>query len=588
MKLKQFSIKPLSGFIWLFLAGMLLQPLWADAQKTGVAQKKETSDSLLLQKQRSNAALFSDGLKEKLAGNDAKAKEKFEASLQALPADHAAMYELAELFAKEGHFDEGIGLMKKAVHLSPTNQWYLIRLAQLYKVTNDLKSYVKVYRDLLKLSPDNIEYIGELSSALVLLGEYDEAIDLFNDIEKQTGVNEMLSQQKHAIYMAQEKPQKAIAEMEKLSAAFPYESRYLAILADLYKKYGPQDQALEVYKKIVANDPDDPYAHIALAEFLRDQQKEDEAFESLMKAFESPALDADNKIQIMLLWFEGQEYNEVLNEKLQWVARTLVKVHPESARGYQLFADYYLRSQQWEEARKYLLLSFEKEKNNYQMWESLLYADLSLQDFDTLVEHANEVINLFPEQPLPYFFSGIAYFQLKNYEKALQNFETGRRFVVRNDQLLSEFYSNIGDTQQRLNNHLASDAAYEKSLSIKGDNALVLNNYAYFLSLRNMQLDKAKMMSEKSLQLQPDNPSYLDTYAWILFRLGDYANALIWIEKAIAASPEVNGTMLEHQGDILFHLNRIEEAVDLWKKAAQAGETTTFIQKKIKDKKYYE
>ena len=94
--------------------------------------------------------------------------------------------------------------------------------------------------------------------------------------------------------------------------------------------------------------------------------------------------------------------------------------------------------------------------------------------------------------------------------------------------------------------------------------------------------------SEKSLQLQPDNPSYLDTYAWILFKLGDYTNALTWIEKAIAASPEVNGTMLEHQGDILFHLNRIEEAVDLWKKAAQAGETTTFIQKKIKDKKYYE
>ena len=222
------------------------------------------------------------------------------------------------------------------------------------------------------------------------------------------------------------------------------------------------------------------------------------------------------------------------------------------------------------------------------MWETLLYADIQLQDFASLNQHASETNALFPEQPLPYLFNGIALFQLKKYPEALAAFETGRKFVVRNDKLLAEFYSNIGDTQHRLKNTAASDVAYTKSLSIQPDNALVLNNYAYYLSLRGEDLDKAHQMAQKALELQPDNASYLDTFAWILFQQKDFYQALIWIEKAIEKTEQVNGTLLEHYGDILFHLDRADEAVQQWQKAAAAGETSALIEKKINDKKYYE
>ena len=582
-------MKYISGSIFLiFIVLFCVAPDATAQRKKSKSEVKALNDSLLFASQRKSAVLFSDGLREKLAGNNVKAIEKFEAALAAYSDDHGSMYELSDLYAREGRFDESLDFMQKAVALMPENEWYQIRLAQLFKVKGDYKAYAKVYRSLLDLRPGNIEYCGELSSALVLLEEYDEAIRVFNKIEQQIGVNEMLSLQKQAIYLAKNQPENAVAEIQRLSDAFPYEARYLTMLADLYKKFGPPEKALEVYQKLVQLDPNEPYAHIALAEYNRDLGKEDEAFESLLKAFSGKGLDVDNKIQIMILWFEGQSYTDEVNAKIERIAAVLLESNPESPRGYQLFADVYLRKKEFEKARVNILKSFDFDKNNYQMWESLLFADVQLQDFKTLNEHALETISLFPEQPLPYFFNGIAYFQLKNYEDALKAFETGRKFVVRNDELLAEFYSNIGDTQQRLNNPAASDAAYEKSLSIDPSNALVLNNYAYFLSLRGDQLEKARQMSEKSLELQPENSSYLDTYAWILFKQKDYQNALVWIEKAIEKTAEVNGTLLEHYGDILFHLNRIDEAVNLWKKALEAGETSTFIQQKINDSSYYE
>ena len=77
-------------------------------------------------------------------------------------------------------------------------------------------------------------------------------------------------------------------------------------------------------------------------------------------------------------------------------------------------------------------------------------------------------------------------------------------------------------------------------------------------------------------------------HAWILFKLKDYSKALTWIEKALEKTEQANGTLYEHHGDILFHLNRIEEAVNAWKKALEAGETSELIHKKINEMRYYE
>ena len=109
-----------------------------------------------------------------------------------------------------------------------------------------------------------------------------------------------------------------------------------------------------------------------------------------------------------------------------------------------------------------------------------------------------------------------------------------------------------------------------------------LNNYAYYLSVRNEQLEKAERMSKRSNELSPAQMSYQDTYAWVLFRLGRYADARIWIEKAVAAGAS-DGVILEHYGDILFELGEHDGAMKNWRMAKDAGGASELIDRKINE-----
>lgn len=60
-----------------------------------------------------------------------------------------------------------------------------------------------------------------------------------------------------------------------------------------------------------------------------------------------------------------------------------------------------------------------------------------------------------------------------------------------------------------------------------------MNNYAYYLSEMEIQLDKAEEMISNVIQLEPSNATYLDTYAWVLFKRGKYMEALFIIEQAM-------------------------------------------------------
>ena len=142
-------------------------------------------------------------------------------------------------------------------------------------------------------------------------------------------------------------------------------------------------------------------------------------------------------------------------------------------------------------------------------------------------------------------------------------------------------------------------AAYDSALVYKDNNLGALNNYAYFLSLENKDLDKAQEMSYKTVQAEPDNVTYLDTYAWILFLKGKYAEAKIYMDKIVAyydKEPQtdkekenresINGGVLEHAGDIYFHCEEPDKALEYWKKASQLDGASDLLEQKIKQKKY--
>jgi tetratricopeptide (TPR) repeat protein len=152
--------------------------------------------------------------------------------------------------------------------------------------------------------------------------------------------------------------------------------------------------------------------------------------------------------------------------------------------------------------------------------------------------------------------------------------------------MVSEINGLLGDIYNSLKDYKKSDESYDAALAFNPNNYLILNNYSYYLALRNEFLEKAERMAALVVKNNPTNNSYLDTYAWVLFTRAKYKDAKKVMEKVIESNP-TNSTFFEHYGDILFKLGNVEEAVKQWEKAKSFDNTNELIDKKIANRRLY-
>jgi tetratricopeptide (TPR) repeat protein len=390
------------------------------------------------------------------------------------------------------------------------------------------------------------------------------------------------------IYKALKNYDKAIEEIKKLIKQNPKDAKNFGILGELYQDKGQPEKALDAYNELLKVDPTNAYVHLSLADYYRSQKENEKAFEEIKIAFRSKDLDIDTKVKILLSYYSITEVYKDLKPDADELCKIMVNVHPNEAKAYSMYGDFLYRDKKYEEARTQFRKAIELDKDKYAIWNQLLIIDSELEDNVSLEKESKEAIELFPNQSLPYFFCGAAKIQLKKYEEAIEILSEGKEFVIGNPLLLAQFYANLGDAYNQLKKHEESDAAYEKALALDPNNIYVLNNFAYYLSLRKTKLDKAEAMAKKCNELQPNNSSYQDTYGWVLYQQKKYNEAKTWIGKAIENGGKSSATLLEHYGDVLFQLGEKQEAVKYWEESQKAGNASENIHKKITDKKLYE
>jgi Flp pilus assembly protein TadD len=110
---------------------------------------------------------------------------------------------------------------------------------------------------------------------------------------------------------------------------------------------------------------------------------------------------------------------------------------------------------------------------------------------------------------------------------------------------------------------------------------MVLNNYAYFLSVEGRDFERALIMSTRANQLSENNSTYLDTHAWILYKLGKYEEARNVQRKALMLDTTGSEALLMHYGDILYALDDKFMAETYWKKALEAGADPRLVEQRL-------
>ena len=242
-----------------------------------------------------------------------------------------------------------------------------------------------------------------------------------------------------------------------------------------------------------------------------------------------------------------------------------------------------------DEARFQFQLITEMEPSNAAAWQQLLNLALKSEDIPEVIRICTRCQELFPDAPEYYFYLGIAYFQQEKYQDALDTYKAGLEIIPEtNVGLKSDFYGQIGDIYYQIKNMPEAYKAYDEALKYNDKNVVVLNNYAYFLSLEKKDLKKAERMSALAVKLEPNNSTYLDTYAWIFFVQGNYTLAKIYIESALANDTTKSSELVDHYGDILFMSGDKEKALEQWKKAKEMGKESDVLDRKIAEGTYIE
>ena len=227
----------------------------------------------------------------------------------------------------------------------------------------------------------------------------------------------------------------------------------------------------------------------------------------------------------------------------------------------------------------------------------LLIYYIGQRDMTSVAEICRMGINAYPDNLTYYFYLGVALSQQEKPELAIEILQSGLKQV--NEQSspegVSEIYEILGELYHEQNRVGEAFAAYDSCLVYKEDNAACLNNYAYYLSLRNERLEEAERMAYRAIKLEPLNKTYLDTYAWVLFMQGNYTMAKFYIDRVVSpsqtdslllADEELHADVVEHAGDIYALYGDEEMALRYWSLAMQKGADSAVLPKKLKQKKY--
>lgn len=587
------AIKRYSAIILVLLTLLVSTSTISYAQKD---KRKKGSSAPTEAQLREAEFYFIEAEKHFILEDYAKALLYFQRVSELNPENGTVHYKIAEILSKSNKEEDLIkaaASIDAALKMETKNKYFYLLASSIYSNLTNFAKAAQLLETMMKEVKGTEEYLYQLAAIYQYDNKNDEAIRALDRAESLMGVNEISSLNKQRIYFEEGKIKEAIREGEKLLEAFPDEESYAMNFAEILSRQNQLTKAIEVAERFIANHPDAGNTKMLLAGFYRDNKEEEKAKKYLKEVFSDPNIDVSSKIIIVSTYANtlGQQQaagatDTALQAFTFGLYNQLKESYPNEPNVHIVGGDLYLGLEKNGEAKKEYLTAIQKGSTSFDAWQNLLYLESQDNEFDSIIVHSELGLEIFPNQAMLYYFNGFAHARVNNHKEAAYALEQAKRLSTSNEGMVSEINGLLGDIYNSLKDYKKSDESYDAALAFNPNNYLILNNYSYYLALRNEFLEKAERMAALVVKNNPTNNSYLDTYAWVLFTRAKYKDAKKVMEKVIESNP-TNSTFFEHYGDILFKLGNVEEAVKQWEKAKSFDNTNELIDKKIANRRLY-
>lgn len=587
------AIKRYSAIILVLLTLLVSTSTISYAQKD---KRKKGSSAPTEAQLREAEFYFIEAEKHFILEDYAKALLYFQRVSELNPENGTVHYKIAEILSKSNKEEDLIkaaASIDAALKMETKNKYFYLLASSIYSNLTNFAKAAQLLETMMKEVKGTEEYLYQLAAIYQYDNKNDEAIRALDRAESLMGVNEISSLNKQRIYFEEGKIKEAIREGEKLLEAFPDEESYAMNFAEILSRQNQLTKAIEVAERFIANHPDAGNTKMLLAGFYRDNKEEEKAKKYLKEVFSDPNIDVSSKIIVVSTYANtlGQQQaagttDTALQAFTFGLYNQLKESYPNEPNVHIVGGDLYLGLEKNGEAKKEYLTAIQKGSTSFDAWQNLLYLESQDNEFDSIIVHSELGLEIFPNQAMLYYFNGFAHARVNNHKEAAYALEQAKRLSTSNEGMVSEINGLLGDIYNSLKDYKKSDESYDAALAFNPNNYLILNNYSYYLALRNEFLEKAERMAALVVKNNPTNNSYLDTYAWVLFTRAKYKDARKIMEKVIESNP-TNSTFYEHYGDILFKLGNVEEAVKQWEKAKSFDNTNELIDKKIANRRLY-
>ena len=201
---------------------------------------------------------------------------------------------------------------------------------------------------------------------------------------------------------------------------------------------------------------------------------------------------------------------------------------------------------------------------------------------DAAIEVMDNLARIYPDAPEVFAAKGDLLRQSDRMQDAQAAYTRALSLYAENAPARWLVYYTRAIAYHQLDRWPEAEADFRASLALQPDHPQVLNYLGYSLVERGEKLDEALDMIQTAAAARPDNGAIVDSLGWVLFQLGDYEQAVGYLEQAASLEP-IDPVINDHLGDAYWAVGRVIEARFQWQRALSFGPTETEA-KRIRDK----
>lgn len=486
--------------------------------------------------------------------------------------------------------EKGIALMKRHVEAHPEDYHEATYFSDLCMELGHKDLGLEVVEKLAELNPTKTEVQMRLAAAYVRNEKYEQALKVYERIEEFEGESIETTAYKAALCSEIGDTIGAIEQMRHLYNTAPANVSYNLVMSEMFNQFGMPDSALYYLDRAQELEPNNGNVYFAKAQYYDAKGDSINFDKQIYNALVAPGLDVDTKLEVLTQYTSTQIMRNDSTDRVNNLFKVLIEQHPLEPKVHELYSMYFSTIKDYKHAVDELGYVLDLDPTNAQAWQRLMVVNVFDDNYPKAIEAAKKALEYNPENMDLYRYIAPLYYQMKEYDKAIATYDDALALVdsVEDKELYSDLLGGKGDVMVELGDTIGAYSLYEKALSLFPGNTSIMNNYAYFLSLSDKDLDKAESMAAKAVNANPNNATFIDTYAWVYFKKKNYDMALFYIKSAINNSDSPSSDIIEHYGDILYMTGDKEEAVKQWEKALELSPDSDILKRKVDNKTYFE